>query len=116
MMLAKLGLRAVDVATPILDDVDWRSGEMLVCAKRRQRARTPDVGAALVAYLRDGRPKPTSRPDSSPRSWVAYSNVNRRSYLLHDAIGTDSVGTSLQQANRVCTVRALCLVAHPFPR
>jgi site-specific recombinase XerD len=59
MMLAKLGLRAGEVATLTLDDIDWRSGEMLVRAKGRQRARMPmppDVGAAVVAYLCDGRP------------------------------------------------------------
>ena len=60
MMLAKLGMRADEVATLTLDDIDWRSGEMLVRAKGRQRARMPippDVGAAVVTYLRDGRPK-----------------------------------------------------------
>ncbi|WP_419906882.1 tyrosine-type recombinase/integrase [Hoeflea sp.] len=30
MMLAKLGLRAAEVATLTLDDIDWRSGEMLI--------------------------------------------------------------------------------------
>jgi integrase len=53
MMLAKPGLRAGEVATLTLDDFDWRSsGEMLIRAKRRQRARMPmppDVGAAVVA-------------------------------------------------------------------
>ena len=60
MLLAKLGLRAGEVATLTLDDIDWRSGEMLIRAKGRQRARMPmpaDVGAAVVAYLRDGRPR-----------------------------------------------------------
>ncbi len=64
MMLAKLGLRAGEVATLTLDDIDWRSGEMLIRAKGRQRARMPmppDVGAAIVAYLRDGRPTSTCR-------------------------------------------------------
>ncbi|MGD0025797.1 MAG: tyrosine-type recombinase/integrase, partial [Xanthobacteraceae bacterium] len=64
MMLAKLGMRADEVATLALDDIDWRSGEMLVRAKGRQRARMPippDVGAAVVAYLRDGRPKSSCR-------------------------------------------------------
>jgi integrase len=32
MMLAKLGLRANEVATLTLDDIDWRAGEMLVRA------------------------------------------------------------------------------------
>ena len=64
MMLAKLGLRAGEVATLTLEDIDWRSGEMLVRAKGRQRARIPmprDVGAAVVAYLRDGRPTSSCR-------------------------------------------------------
>jgi site-specific recombinase XerD len=64
MMLAKLGMRAGEVAALTLDDMEWRSGEMLVRAKGRQRARMPlppDVGAAVVAYLRDGRPKSSCR-------------------------------------------------------
>jgi site-specific recombinase XerD len=64
MMLAKLGLRAGEVATLTLDDIDWRASEMLIRAKGRQRARMPippDVGAAIVAYLRNGRPKSSCR-------------------------------------------------------
>ena len=64
MMLAKLGLRAGEVATLTLDDIDWRSGEMLIRAKGRQRVRMPmppDVGAAVVACLRDSRPTSSCR-------------------------------------------------------
>jgi site-specific recombinase XerD len=64
MLLSKLGLRAEEVATLTLDDIDWRAGEMLIHAKGRQRARmplAPDVGAAVVAYLRDGRPNSSCR-------------------------------------------------------
>lgn len=63
LMLAKLGLRASEVATLTLDDIDWRAGEMRIRAKGRQQATMPippDVGAAIVAYLRDGRPSPSS--------------------------------------------------------
>lgn len=38
MMLAKLGLRAGEVATLTLDDIDWRSGEMLIRAKVRSKS------------------------------------------------------------------------------
>lgn len=64
LLLARLGLRAGEVSTLTLDDIDWRAGEMLVHAKGRQRARMPippDVGAAIVAYLRNGRPKSSCR-------------------------------------------------------
>jgi len=64
LLLARLGLRAGEVSTLTLDDIDWRASEMLVHAKGRQRARMPippDVGAAIVAYLRNGRPKSSCR-------------------------------------------------------
>lgn len=64
MMLGKLGLRANEVATLTLDDIDWRSGQMLVRAKGRQQARMPmpaDVGSAVAAYLHDGRPRSSCR-------------------------------------------------------
>ncbi|WP_456725303.1 tyrosine-type recombinase/integrase [Bradyrhizobium sp. USDA 4350] len=64
LLLAKLGLRADEVATLTLDDIDWRASEILVRANGRQRARMsipPDVGAAIVAYLRRGRPKSSCR-------------------------------------------------------
>jgi site-specific recombinase XerD len=64
LLLAKLGLRADEVATLTLDDIDWRASEMLIRAKGRQRTRMPippDVGAAIVAYLRKGRPKSSCR-------------------------------------------------------
>ena len=64
MILAKLGMRAGEVASLTLDDVDWRSGEMLIRAKGRQQAKMPippDVSAAVVVYLRDGRPKSSCR-------------------------------------------------------
>lgn len=54
MLLARLGLRSIEVARLELDDLDWRSGELVVCGKARRRDRLPlpsDVGEALAAYL-----------------------------------------------------------------
>jgi len=58
MLLSRLGLRAAEVSGLSLDDVDWRSGGLLVKGKGGPVDRLPlpeDVGAALVDYLRDGR-------------------------------------------------------------
>lgn len=58
-LLARLGLRAGEIAALALDDVDWRAGEIVVHGKGRRSERLPlpaDVGEAIVAYLRDGRP------------------------------------------------------------
>lgn len=59
LLLVRLGLRAGDVAGLGLDDIDWRSGELTVAGKNRRPERLPlpyDVGEAIVAYLRGGRP------------------------------------------------------------
>jgi site-specific recombinase XerD len=58
-MVARLGLRSIEVARLELDDVDWRQGELLIRGKARCLDRMPlpaDVGEALAAYLADGRP------------------------------------------------------------
>lgn len=64
LMLSRLGLRAGELAALRLEDVDWRAGEIDVRCKRGRRERLPlpdDVGQALVAYLRRGRPKTGDR-------------------------------------------------------
>lgn len=60
VLLARLGLRAGEVAGLQLDDVDWRAGEISIRGKGSRRERLPlpaDVGEALVAYLHGGRPR-----------------------------------------------------------
>ena len=59
LLLSRLGLRAGEVASLGLDDIDWRCGELVVRGKGRRVERLPlpaDVGAAVAAYLRRGRP------------------------------------------------------------
>jgi site-specific recombinase XerD len=59
VMLARLGLRAGEVAALSLEDVDWRAGELVIVGKGRRAERLPlpaDVGEAIVAYLQEGRP------------------------------------------------------------
>lgn len=58
-MLVRLGLRAGEIASLTLDDIDWRAGELVVCSKGSRRERLPlpaEVGEAIVVWLRDGRP------------------------------------------------------------
>jgi site-specific recombinase XerD len=64
VVLARLGLRAGEVAALELDDINWRSGELLVRGKGDRRERLPlpvDVGEALAGYLRQGRPRSDDR-------------------------------------------------------
>ncbi len=64
LLLARLGLRSGEVAFLELDDIDWNVGQLRVCGKSGQRNELPlpiEVGEAIAAYLRQGRPYSTSR-------------------------------------------------------
>jgi integrase len=59
LLLARLGLRAIEVARLRTGDVDWHRGELIVRGKGNRDERLPlphEVGEAIVDYLRDGRP------------------------------------------------------------
>lgn len=63
LLLARLGLRAPEVIAMQLDDIDWRSGEIIVRGKGNRHDRVPlppDVGEALADYIKSDR-KTTSR-------------------------------------------------------
>jgi integrase/recombinase XerD len=58
VLLARLGLRIGEVAALTVDDVDWRSGEIVVSGKGNRFERLPlpvDVGRAIAGYCRRGR-------------------------------------------------------------
>jgi site-specific recombinase XerD len=64
LLLARLGLRAGEVVHMALDDIDWDAGEIAIRGKGRGEDRLPlprDVGEALAGYLRQGRPRCSSR-------------------------------------------------------
>lgn len=64
LVLARLGLRASELVRLELDDIDWNGGHVSVRGKGGYRTALPlpaDVGAAIAAYLRHGRPPSTCR-------------------------------------------------------
>ncbi len=64
LLLVRLGLRASEVRSLTLDDIDWRNGQLTIRGKGRGPEQMPlprDVGSALAAYLANGRPPSTSR-------------------------------------------------------
>ena len=59
LLLARLGLRAGEVVALRLEDINWRTGEILVRGKGLRQDRMPlpeDVGKALASYLQRDRP------------------------------------------------------------
>jgi integrase len=134
MLLGRLGLRAGEVVALRLEDIDWRAGEILVRGKRRRQDRLPlpvDVGVALAAYLRRGRPLSSDRrvfirhfaphvglegsgairgvmDRACRRAGVAYVNPHRLRHtvateLLGRGATLDEVGVVLRQSGQATT-------------
>lgn len=64
ILLARLGLRANEIATLTLGDIHWHSSCLMVQGKGRRLASLPlltEVGSALADYLEHGRPHTDSR-------------------------------------------------------
>jgi integrase/recombinase XerD len=91
-LLARLGLRAGEVAALGLDDIDWRRGELVVGGKGNRIDRLPlpaDVGARIVDYLRDGRP-----------STAEGRSVFIRAQAPHRSLSSTGVTTVVAAAGR----------------
>lgn len=64
LLLARLGLRAGEVAALRLEDIDWTAGTLTVSGKGAKFCKLPlphDVGQAVAAYLRKDRPSVPSK-------------------------------------------------------
>jgi integrase/recombinase XerD len=65
VLLARLGLRAGEVAALELGDISWRQGEITVRGKGSRRDSLPlpaDAGEAVASWLREGRPLDAACP------------------------------------------------------
>jgi site-specific recombinase XerD len=54
LLIARLGLRSPEVIAIQIDDIDWRSGEIIVRGKGQRHDRVPipaDVGQAIADYI-----------------------------------------------------------------
>ncbi len=123
MLLARLGLRAGEVASMSLDDIAWRVGELTVHGKGGRDDRLPlpcDVGAALAAHLRS-RPRVTTRAvflrataptgaiTSAAVTWAVYSACDRSgvpragAHRLRHTLATQmlAAGASLTEVGQV---------------
>jgi integrase/recombinase XerD len=77
ILLLRLGLRRGEVARLTLDDVDWHAGELVVHGKGGREDRLPlaaDVGQAIAAYLRRGRPA-SDRREMFLRARAPYAPI-----------------------------------------
>lgn len=90
-LLLRLGLRRGEVAGLTLDDIDWRSGELVVRGKGSRQDVLPlpaDVGQAIASYLRRGRPQSGRR------------EVFLRAKAPFDPIASGTVASTVRRACR----------------
>lgn len=96
LLLARLGIRAKEVTALRLEDLDWIEGKLVIRSSKSLRERSlplsREVGNALVAYLRHGRP-------SSPSRFVFLRHTGCCTPLTTSGAVTQIVRRTLRRAN-----------------
>lgn len=97
LLLARLGLRASEVANLSFAQIDWVGGWLIVAGKARREERLPltqEVGNGIIAYVQRARPRMTTgrvfltdAAPVQPLSRVAVKCIVRRAL---DRAGVDS--------------------------
>jgi site-specific recombinase XerD len=108
LLLARLGLRAGDVAQLRLDDIEWETGSLRVSGKSRYEVRLPlpqDVGDAIAAYL-------ACRPSTCPSDHVFLRNIAPvRPFRNGDGVSS-LVKRLMQRAGIVAPVKGAHVLRH----
>lgn len=117
LLLARMGLRAIEVRRLQLKDIDWIDGSVLIRAnKTRQERKLPlpqDVGVALFNYLKEERPKSTSAfiflnsnaPFSPFCGSSAISKIVRRTM---NSVGIDNMNAAAHLLRHSAASRMVC--------
>jgi integrase/recombinase XerD len=107
LLLARLGLRASEVAQLKFADIDWRNGSISVCGKGRRQESLPlpqEAGNAILLYLNQGRP--------SLRVPEVFTSVLAPFRALTRAAVTHIVRSALRRAGIKASVNGAHLLRH----
>jgi len=105
LVLARLGLRARDVMLLELEDIDWTNSCIHVSGKGRQERPVPlpyDVGVAIAAYLRNGRPASSCRRVflRTRAPWRGVAKSSSISVIVHRALKRARVESATRGAHQ----------------
>lgn len=117
LVLLRLGLRASEVATLALDDIDWRAGQVVVHGKNSRQEALPlpvDVGEAIAGYLQRGRPK-TSRREVFLTALAPVTGLSRTGVSLIVRRACARAGVTPVGAHRLRHTMACGMVAGGVP-
>jgi site-specific recombinase XerD len=107
LLLARLGLRASEVAQLKFTDIDWRNGSITVCGKGRRQESLPlpqEVGDAILLYLRKGR-APLAIP-------VIFTSVRAPFQAMSRATVTGVVRSALHRAGIKAPINGAHVLRH----
>ncbi|MGB4590350.1 MAG: site-specific integrase, partial [Clostridiaceae bacterium] len=105
LLVAKLGIRAGDIKSMKLSDIDWRSMKITIKQNKTGGLATfpilNDIGWALIDYLKNGRPAACSTPYLFVRLHAPYQAFAKDANL-HNIITkyTRAAGISVPKGNR----------------
>ena len=109
LCVARLGLRASEVAGLRLEDIDWRNATVRVCARKTGHGAllplTAEVGAALSDYLRHGRPGTQARH-------VFVQHRLRPGESISSSVVGNAVDGALRRAGIAAPTRGANLLRH----
>ena len=112
-VLARLGLRAGEVAALAVDDLDWRAGEIEVPGKGNRRERLPlpvDVGQAVADYCRRGRHAGACRilflHAHAPYVGLSHAGVSQVVARACERVGLPRIGAHRLRHSAACAMRA----------
>ena len=137
LLLARLGLRASEVARMSLGDINWDEGTLVVAGKSRREVRLPltqEIGDAILHYLRHSRPQvdtgkifirvlaPRRGLSRASVSYVVANAIQRvglkaphqGAHLLRHSAATTMLreGMSLQEIGGVLRHKSIATTAH----
>lgn len=115
LLLARLGLRAGEIAALTLDDIDWEAGYLQVHGKGGRECQLPlpvDVGEAIADYLQQGRPRSSSRclflyARAPIRGFKNYRSVSLIVRHAFDRAGIDSPRNGAHQFRHALATQML---------
>ncbi len=124
LLLARLGLRANEIVSLDLDDIDWHAGTLTVHGKGRRCSELPlpdEVGVALANYLERSPPQSRRRRVfirhlAPHRGFASSSAVFYVARSALDRVGIDAVATRGLISSGIVSQRSCLGLARRLPR
>jgi integrase/recombinase XerD len=116
LLLARLGLRAGEVARLRFADIDWKNGRLALCGKGRRQEWLPlpqEVGAAILRYLQQGRP-PLQVPEVFTTVLAPFGALTRASvtHIVRSALSRAGVKAPINGAHVLRHSVATAMLRH----